>query len=193
MSSYGKDETNILKKNLKDQLERLVQQLEDLDECKDELDSSEYEETKRDTMDQMKELNESLQKMLSGDMTLVDDLGAMQLAIQAAICKSFTTPAVIRMFSKREPKLLRERFESIQRDTKLGKITKESSERQLHEILNALKQLGENLSSQEVEFLNTMSYNTVDAGNFLQISDYSVNGHEALAIASQQVRDNRSS
>lgn len=34
MSSYGKDETNILKKNLEDQLERLVQQLEDLDECK---------------------------------------------------------------------------------------------------------------------------------------------------------------
>lgn len=44
-----------------------------------ELDESEYSETKNDTLEQLKELNQSLSKMMSGDMTLVDHLSAMQL------------------------------------------------------------------------------------------------------------------
>lgn len=34
MSSYGKDETDKLRKNLQNQLERLVEQLEDLEKCR---------------------------------------------------------------------------------------------------------------------------------------------------------------
>lgn len=34
MSSHGKAETDRLRKNLEEQLERLVQQLEDLEDCK---------------------------------------------------------------------------------------------------------------------------------------------------------------
>lgn len=34
MSSYGKAETERLKQNLENQLERLVEQLEDLENCK---------------------------------------------------------------------------------------------------------------------------------------------------------------
>lgn len=34
MSSYGKDETDKLRENLQNQLERLVEQLEDLETCR---------------------------------------------------------------------------------------------------------------------------------------------------------------
>lgn len=44
-----------------------------------DLDQSEYEETKNETMEQLREFNDSLSKMISGDMTLVDQLGSMQL------------------------------------------------------------------------------------------------------------------
>jgi hypothetical protein len=44
-----------------------------------DLDPGEYEETKNETMEQLREFNESLSKMISGDMTLVDQLGSMQL------------------------------------------------------------------------------------------------------------------
>jgi hypothetical protein len=44
-----------------------------------DLDPSEYEETKNETMEQLREFNESLSRMISGDMTLVDQLGAMHL------------------------------------------------------------------------------------------------------------------
>jgi hypothetical protein len=48
---------------------------------RDELSPEEYKEAKEETVEQLKEFNESLQKMMSGNMTLVDDLGAMQLVI----------------------------------------------------------------------------------------------------------------
>lgn len=36
-------------------------------------------------MEQLREFNESLQRMISGDMTLVDELGAMQLVCLSKI------------------------------------------------------------------------------------------------------------
>lgn len=44
-----------------------------------ELEPAEYEETKAETMDQLKEFQVSLNKLAKGDMSLVDEIGAMQL------------------------------------------------------------------------------------------------------------------
>lgn len=44
-----------------------------------ELDEDEYEESKSEAMDQLKEFSETLNKIMSGNMTLVDELGSMQL------------------------------------------------------------------------------------------------------------------
>lgn len=44
-------------------------------------------------------------------------------ATQAAISKAFQTPAVIRMFARREPAQLRERLQVLERDFKLGKLS----------------------------------------------------------------------
>ena len=38
---------------------------------------------------------------------MVDELGAMRLAVHAAVSDAFHTPAVIQMFAKREPAKLR--------------------------------------------------------------------------------------
>ncbi|XP_015592316.1 protein LZIC [Cephus cinctus] len=191
MSSHGKVETDRLKKNLEEQLDRLVQQLEDLEECRDELDTSEYDETKAETMEQLREFSDSLQRMISGDMTLIDQLGAMQLATQAAISAAFKTPAVIRMFGKREPGQLRERLTHIERDFKLGKISKEASDRQRGEILSALRQLGEKLEQSELQLLERLSLGNVEATSFIQVSESTEKGQIALAMASEEVRANQ--
>lgn len=52
--------------------------------CLLEFTESEYAETKVETLDQLREFQFFLEKSLSGDMTLVDEFGAAQLAIQAA-------------------------------------------------------------------------------------------------------------
>lgn len=46
---------------------------------REELDEEEYEETKKETLEQLSEFNDSLKKIMTGDMTLVDELGGMQL------------------------------------------------------------------------------------------------------------------
>lgn len=46
---------------------------------REELDEEEYEETKKETLEQLGEFNDSLKKVMSGDMTLVDELSGMQL------------------------------------------------------------------------------------------------------------------
>ncbi|XP_046742842.1 protein LZIC-like [Diprion similis] len=192
MTSHGKAETERLRKNLEEQLDRLVQQLEDLEECRSELDEADYNETKAETMEQLKDFNESLQRMISGDMTLVNDLGAMQLATQAAISAAFQTPAVIRMFGKREPAQLRERLYQVERDAKLGKLSKEASDRQRGEILSALRQLGEKLNQSELQLVEKLSPESAAHYNFVQIDEKSPKGKIAVALAGEEVRANES-
>ncbi|RUS80062.1 hypothetical protein EGW08_012179, partial [Elysia chlorotica] len=107
MASRGEQETTKLKQNLEEQLDRLMQQLSDLEECKADLEPEEYEETKSETVEQLKEFQENLSKMLQGNLSLVDELNSMQLAIQAAISDAFKTPEVIRLFAKKQPGQLR--------------------------------------------------------------------------------------
>lgn len=75
----------------------LQAQLSDLEECREDLDDDEYEETRSETLEQLTEFQATLTKMAQGDMSLVDELGAMRLAIQAAVSSAFKTPEVIRM------------------------------------------------------------------------------------------------
>ena len=74
------------------------------------MEDDEYEETKQETLDQLKEFQESLNHLVEGNVSLVDEIGSMQLAIQAAVSQAFKTPEVIRLFAKREPGQLRERI-----------------------------------------------------------------------------------
>ena len=83
------------------------------DTFREDLDADEYEETKSETLEQLKEFNESLARMKGGDMTLVNELNRMQLAIQAAISEAFKTPEVIRMFAKKQPGQLRTRLTEV--------------------------------------------------------------------------------
>ena len=55
MSSRGENETSSLRKNIEDQLNRLLTQLADLEEMKGELDVDEYNSVRSETIEQMKE------------------------------------------------------------------------------------------------------------------------------------------
>uniref|UniRef100_A0A8I3MBS8 Leucine zipper and CTNNBIP1 domain containing n=1 Tax=Canis lupus familiaris TaxID=9615 RepID=A0A8I3MBS8_CANLF len=160
MASRGKTETSKLKQNLEEQLDRLMQQLQDLEECREELDADEYEETKKETLEQLSEFNDSLKKIMSGNMTLVDELSGMQLAIQAAISQAFKTPEVIRLFAKKQPGQLRTRLAEMDRDLMVGKLERGLYTQQKVEILTALRKLGEKMmrpSCQQMQVLYSVN------------------------------------
>ncbi|XP_020282353.1 protein LZIC-like [Pseudomyrmex gracilis] len=188
MSTHGRAETDRLRKNLEEQLDRLVQQLEDLEEDRVSLDETDYQECKEDTMAQLREFNDRLQRMISGDMTLVNELGAIQLATQAAISAAFQTPAVIRMFGKREPDGLKEHLLQIDRDVKLGKLSKEAADCQRGEILSALRQLGEKLEPSELQLLERLSLNSVDTTRYVQVTETVGKSKMALDVVGKEVR-----
>lgn len=187
MTSRGTSETQKLKQNLEEQLDRLVAQLADLEECKEDLDEDEYEETKKETVEQLKEFKDTLDNFAAGNVTLVDDISSMQLAIQAAISDAFKTPEVIRLFAKKQPGQLRQRLSEMQRDLKTGHLSQIAYTQQAVEILTALKKLGEQLKPQEAEFL---SLNTNAALNtFEKVSENIGSSDKLLKVAGSQVED----
>ncbi|KAL9971081.1 hypothetical protein ACROYT_G023567 [Oculina patagonica] len=187
MTSRGQSETQKLKQNLGEQLDRLVAQLADLEECKEDLDEDEYEETKKETLEQLKEFKDTLDKFAAGNVTLVDEISSMQLAIQAAISEAFKTPEVIRLFAKKQPGQLRQRLAEMQRDLKTGHLSQAAYTQQAVEILTALKKLGEQLKPQEAEFL---AVNTNAAlSTFEKVSENMGSGDKLLKVAGSQVED----
>ena len=46
---------------------------------RDDLEPDEYEETRSETLEQLKDFNESLNKMKGGNLSLVDDVNSLQL------------------------------------------------------------------------------------------------------------------
>ena len=185
MSSRGQSETTKLMHNVEEQLDRLMQQLADLEECKDDLEPDEYEETKTETVEQLKEFNESLSRMKGGNISLVDDFNRIQLAISAAISEAFKTPEVIKLFAKKQPGQLRQRLAEVERDTKIGKLSADSATAQKVEILMALKKLGEQLQPAEEAFIQANS--TTGMKQFETVSS-EIGGSKVLEVAGSQVQ-----
>lgn len=133
-------------------------QLQDIEEMKDEMDADEYTTSKQETIDQLKEFEQSLTKMTQGNISLVDHIGSVQLAIQAAI-RNVTSPEILNMFLKKENGSLRRRLADLDQDLKLGRMTLDDHNSQAGEILKLLEKLGEPLSLGEKELLRKMTRN----------------------------------
>lgn len=161
-------QTEKLKSNVEEQLERLVKQLEDLEKYREDFEPEEYQETKAETLEQMREFQSSLAKLAAGDLSLTDYFAAIQLGIQAALSEVFRTPEVILMFAKKQPEQLRLKLAQIQRDLKLGKLSSQAAQAQQIEVLGALKGLGEILSTEEANLLEKT--NSVSLQQFIKVS-----------------------
>ena len=101
----------------------------------------------------------SLKNMINGNISLVDSIGAAQLAIQSAI-KSAHSSEISIMFTKKQNSALRNQLASLDSDLKLGRINLSLYTSQTIEILKMLEKLGEILSVKEKDFLTKVN-NTI--------------------------------
>jgi hypothetical protein len=120
------------------------------------------------TIDQLKEFEASLEKMSSGNISLIDSAGSVQLAIQAAI-RSSTSPDVLNLFLKKENGALRSRLASLDSDRILGRITPDTYVCRATDIIKMLDKLGEPLNPQELELLKKVSASTYTTRMFFRI------------------------
>eukprot|EP00041_Stephanoeca_diplocostata_P012072 m.201208 g.201208 ORF g.201208 m.201208 type:complete len:194 (+) comp18798_c0_seq5:158-739(+) len=183
-SSAGDAETDKLRQNLEEQLDRLVAQLGDLEELREELDDEEYEETREETLSQLKEFQESLKSVAGGNMSLVDSIGAMNLAIQAAVGGTFKSPEVIRMMGKRDPEALRKRLGELESQCSSGSITEAELHEQKAAILTAIRKIGGKISATEAEFI--VSHGSAELEDFEKVST-TLAGVAALNLAGDAV------
>ena len=183
-----------LRDSLQAQLHRLMEQLDDLNSLRDgplsvllrntgggekvsggDVDDEsngvesedEYKLMEEETLEQLGAFTEQLERMTREDVKLEDELGAMKMAIRAAIADAFKTPEVIRMFALQQPGQLRERLQAVQRDMKLDR--KKRQQQEVVEILMALRKLGEKLHEDEMDFLRR--HKTKKMEDFEQVED----------------------
>ena len=104
-----------LKIRARQQLERLVSQLSDLESIKNDLDSEEYEDAKSETLDQLQEFEKSLNKLDCGEVTL-------EFTARAILTEAFRTPDIIKLFMSKRSDGLRQKLQEITRDNTIGKM-----------------------------------------------------------------------
>ncbi|VDD88575.1 unnamed protein product [Enterobius vermicularis] len=168
--------------NIQEQLKRVMVQLSDLEKEKDAFDKDEYAEMKADSMDQLKvacilvvdncfilsiaylmyknffkELEQTLDRMQCGDISLTDKVTATKLAIRAAISEAFRTPEVVAFFANKQPAMLRQELVQVEAGYRLHKLTEELYISKKMEILLAVFKLGDKLSDDEKQFLEKFS------------------------------------
>lgn len=189
MASRGTAETAKLRGNIEAQLTRLLTQLQDLEELKAELDPAEYDSMKQETLAEMRDFEAQLERWKSGDISLVDRINAIQLAMQQAVSQAFRTPEVIQLFAARQPQQLRNRLADLERDRRLGKMTEEAYGAARLEVLTALSKLDAELSPEERDALVAGS----SAGSRLQAnSDGEVSREGLVSLAQHQIRTSNS-
>ncbi|XP_059615277.1 protein LZIC-like [Phlebotomus argentipes] len=147
----------MLIQNLETQLDRLVAQLRDLEEAKEDLDEEEFEAVKEDTVEQIREFNERLGRMNQGDVTLDSKLSTMKQSIRKAIATSFNTLEMIKMFGEQNATELEKQLLTIDEDFRLKKISGEIMEQRKVDILTKLKAQGHPLSAKDCEFIEKMN------------------------------------
>ena len=152
--SHGESATARMRENIENQLKRILNELQDLEEMRDELEDDEYAESKAESMQELKEFEASLKEMTEGNMDLVSDLSRIQLAIRATVKSAFKTPEVIRLFAQKHPEKLRGRLNTLKRDLKLKKISQDVFNEKASEILVALRKLGEKLDDEESDLID---------------------------------------
>lgn len=145
----GTKESERLQKNVEEQMNRLIQQLSDLDEMRDDMDELEYNSSRADTLEQMKEFEATLNKLVAGDVSLVSKLDAMRNAVHSYISGACRDPSITRLFASKSTSGLRSKLASLEQDLKLNRIPQDAFNSLAVEVVVALEKLGEVLSPNE--------------------------------------------
>ncbi|KJH47729.1 hypothetical protein DICVIV_06196 [Dictyocaulus viviparus] len=146
----------MLVENLQRQLDRLMNQLSDIEEEKPNLDIQEYEEMKLETMDELRDLGRSLEKMTGGDISSTDSLTATRYksCYQSNIKDPFSVGSIREKASDSVEAEVDIVMFLLNNDFGMQKISEKKFRSLKLEILTALVNLDEELLDEEKMFLH---------------------------------------
>ncbi|GMR36995.1 hypothetical protein PMAYCL1PPCAC_07190, partial [Pristionchus mayeri] len=135
--------------NLHNQVNRLVKQLEELEQEKDALTEDEYNEMKNETVEELNEISQTLLKMSDGALSTIDNNAKEKQAIRDAIATAFQSIHGHQSPNKIRIAVLRQKIAQIGNDYHMKKIDEETVKIRKATVLSRLNELGDRLSSEE--------------------------------------------
>mmetsp|Transcript_13421 Transcript_13421/g.15376 ORF Transcript_13421/g.15376 Transcript_13421/m.15376 type:complete len:181 (+) Transcript_13421:27-569(+) len=149
--------------NIEKQTKRLIQQLQEIEELKDELDAEEYQSSKEDTVKQLREFQQMLEN--AKDLTLMSKVDKQKQEIENAIKSSFNQDKLKETLSSGEVTGIRDRIKKLDQDFTLKRMKQADYITETLKLINQLEALKIQLSPDEKGFLDkyTGSENFVDA------------------------------
>jgi len=139
--------------NLEKQLERLVEQLKDLEECRSELPEDEYDLLKNETVEQIREFEATLDRLQKGDVTLNSKFSLMKTAIRKAISSAFNTKDMIQMFGDENVNDLERQLNKLEEDYHLKRIDQLAFEKHKIDLLTRLQTEGGLITQENLIFI----------------------------------------
>jgi hypothetical protein len=127
-----------LLKNVLDEIERLNNQLKDLETYKDDFTPEEIEETKKETLEKLIETTKLLEKMKSGNVTTVTAVEKAKKQLKQAIAENYHVKDLVNSYLSNETEFLREKLQSTIRLYALKKISEPEFNSQVVQILEMI-------------------------------------------------------
>lgn len=106
------------------ELHRLVDQLKDLEDCKDELSSEEFDYIKDDALEQVQEFSKSINDYQKKNSSMLNRFTELKDALRQAIGESFNAQDMIEMFGIHDGELL-QKLIKLEEDYRLNKIDRD--------------------------------------------------------------------
>ncbi|KAM3130680.1 hypothetical protein pb186bvf_017188 [Paramecium bursaria] len=175
---------NKLLDNINQQSKRLLEQLKDLEEYKNELEPEEYQSMKNDTALQLQDFQKMLLNLQSGDLQLKTAIQQQQDLIKEAVKQSFNADEIRNLMQNSQTTNIRERIKQLDQSQQLGKISKQQQIKDTLQLINQLSDLGIPLQQNEKDFLQQ----NTGKDNFVQ-NEGDLKGNQLLKTANQQLEN----
>jgi hypothetical protein len=124
--------------NVLDEINRLNNELKDLEQYKDEFTPEEIEETKKKTLEQLSETQKILEKMKKGNISVMTKYEESQKKLRQVIAENYHVNDLINSYLANETEFLREKLQSTIRLHALKKISEPEFNSQVVQILEMI-------------------------------------------------------
>lgn len=129
--------------NLKDEIKRLNTQLLELEEYKEELPEEEYSSIKEQTINELINHKNLLDKLIHGDVNIRTQAELAQLEINKILCETYNVKELLNSYLSKEIHVLRQKLKQLKQQLDLDKISKKDYEIYVSEILSIIEKNGE--------------------------------------------------
>merc|ERR1712032_1374483 len=153
---YNKmDHDKHLINNVMGEIQRLNEQLADLETFADEITEEEKEEIKKETLDQLINNNKILDKMKAGDLKTSTELEDARKKLDEVLLANYNIKDILNMHSTNQANLLRASIKRLASDLYLKKISQNEYDSSICKVLEALEKVSE-LNKEENELYDSI-------------------------------------